>query len=108
MYFHTAFWRARIFLRLSNAWSTDFSDFYSTLHTRGGEAFSESIDRSRINLLVQLLNKISPKQKSIIVDQRDEKIFKDLYDIKSEKIVAVVNQWHMQGIETHWRRATGT
>lgn len=22
--------------------------------------------------------------------------------------MAVVNQWHMQGIETHWRRATGT
>lgn len=23
-------------------------------------------------------------------------------------IVAVVNQWHMEGVETHWRRATNT
>ena len=34
------------------------------------------------------------------------------YDInnklKGKKIVAVVNQWHMEGIETHWRNFTGT
>lgn len=58
--------------------------------------------------MVQMLSKVSPKQKGILVDQRDEKIFTDLYNIKKEKIVAVVNQWHMQGIETHWKRATGT
>ena len=25
-----------------------------------------------------------------------------------KNIVAVVNQWHMEGIETHWRKSTGT
>jgi hypothetical protein len=25
-----------------------------------------------------------------------------------KNIVAVVNQWHMEGVETHWRRLTNT
>ena len=95
MYFHTALWRARLFQRHSVAWKSDYKDFFDILHTRGGEAFAESIDRSRINLMVQMLNKVAPKQKSILVDQRDERIFRDLYNMNSNKIVAVVNQWHM-------------
>lgn len=76
---------------------------------RGGEAFAESCDRSRINFFVAFLSKIAPKQKQILVDQRDIRIFCDLYKLKDHKnIVAVVNQWHMEGIETHWRRQTKT
>lgn len=78
------------------------------LHVRGGEAFAESMDRSRINFLVGLLDKSAPLQKKILIDMRDTRIFRDLYDLKAKNIVAVVNQWHMEGIETHWRRATGT
>lgn len=67
------------------------------------------MDRSRINFLVALFNKAAPKQKNIVIDQRDERIFRDLYALKSHKnIVAVVNQWHMEGVETHWRRLTNT
>ena len=108
MYFHTALWRSRLFHRHSVAWQSDYSDFFNILHTRGAEAFAESIDKSRSNLMVQMLNKVAPKQKSILVDMRDERIFRDLYNMNSSKIVAVVNQWHVHGIETHWRRATGT
>lgn len=36
MYAHTAFWKGRVFLQNQNAWNTDFSDFFNTLHTRGG------------------------------------------------------------------------
>jgi pheromone shutdown protein TraB len=78
------------------------------LNTRGGEAFAESMDRSRINFLVALLSKSAPKQKKILVDLRDERIFKELWSLKAKNIVAVVNQWHMEGVETHWRRITGT
>ena len=63
MYFHTALWRYRLFHRKSVAWKSDYDDFFSILHTRGGEAFAESMDRSRINLMVQMLNKVAPKQK---------------------------------------------
>lgn len=63
--------------------------------------------------MVALLSKFAPEQKRILVDVRDEVIFRDLYKrCKSEKggdkIVAVVNQWHMEGVETHWKRATKT
>jgi len=29
-------------------------------------------------------------------------------DCPGKKIVAVVNQWHMPGIESHWRHTTKT
>jgi hypothetical protein len=59
--------------------------------------------------LVGLLSKVAPKQKKILVDKRDERIFKDLYALRNHKnIVAVVNQWHMEGVETIWKGTTGT
>lgn len=43
------------------------------------------------------------------MDTKDETIFKDLYRrTPGSTIVAVVNQWHMDGVERHWRLATGT
>lgn len=109
MYPHTFIWKSRLFLRSQNAWNSDYNDFTKTMRVRGGEAFAESFDRSRANLMVSMFNKIAPEQKRIIVDARDETIFRDLYKkCEGDKIVAVVNQWHVQGIETHWRNATGT
>lgn len=58
--------------------------------------------------MVALLAKFAPEQKKVLIDMRDEQIFREIYKSEGDKIVAVVNQWHMQGIETHWRRATGT
>lgn len=49
--------------------------------------------------MVQLLSKVAPKQKRILVDLRDERIFRDLYkNCEGDKIVAVVNQWHCHGV----------
>lgn len=99
MYAHTALWRARQLLRSQNAWASQYHDFHRTLVTRGGEAFAESLDRSRSNFMVGLLSKYAPEQKKIPIDLRDENIFRDLYKkCEGESIVAVVNQWHVQGI----------
>jgi hypothetical protein len=113
MYFHTVMWRLRQITRMQSAWSSEVHDFFKVMHTRGGEGFAESMDRSRINFLVGMFSKCAPLQKQIIVDLRDEAIFRDLYNkCRSEKggdkVVAVINQWHMEGVETHWRRATNT
>jgi hypothetical protein len=108
MYPHSLVWNSRPFFRLLNSYRTEFNDFFGILHTRGGEAFAESMDRSRANFLVAMFKKIAPQQKHIVVDQRDERIFRDVYECKGEKVVAVVNHWHTHGIETHWRKATGT
>lgn len=109
LYFHTFIWRALFTtFNTTSAWNSQYSDFNEIANARGGEAFAESTDRSRINFLVGLLSKTAPKQKSILVDLRDERIFRELYSLKAKHTVAVVNQWHMEGVETHWRRLTGT
>lgn len=86
----------------------DMHDFWSTLRVRGGEAFAESIDRSRANMFVHILNTWIPDEKPILIDIRDESMFLDIYRLKGTKQVAVVNQWHVEGIEQRWRSATGT
>ena len=46
--------------------------------------------------MVGAFSKVAPEQKKILVDARDETIFRDLYkNCEGDKIVAVVNQWHM-------------
>jgi len=99
MYAHTSIWKSRLLFKSQNAWASDYYDFSTTLSTRGGEAFAESFDRSRANFLVALFSKLAPEQKKVLVDQKDERIFRDLFKkCQGNRIVAVVNQWHMQGI----------
>jgi hypothetical protein len=40
--------------------------------------------------------------KEIFVDKRDEDLFTHIDNCEGKKVVAVVNQWHMEGIEHHW------
>lgn len=40
--------------------------------------------------------------KEIFVDKRDEDLFRAIDNCEGKKIVAVVNQWHLEGIEHHW------
>jgi hypothetical protein len=35
-------------------------------------------------------------------------MFLDIYKLQGKKLVAVVNQWHVEGITQRWRSATGT
>jgi hypothetical protein len=43
-----------------------------------------------------------PKFKSIFIDRRDIDLFKMIDKCPEKKIVVVVNQWHMEGIEHEW------
>ena len=58
--------------------------------------------------MVHLLNRVAPEQKKVIIDLKDESLFHKIYKAPGDKIVAVVNQWHVTGIEERWRRATKT
>lgn len=99
MYPMTAMWQARKLTYHMSTLTNEVHDFYNILHAKGAEAFSESIDRSRINFLVHMLNKVAPKQKKIIIDQKDLRIFRGIWQYcPGRNVVAVVNQWHMQGI----------
>ena len=54
-------------------WKNEYQDHYKILHTHGGEAFAENMDRSRLNWFVKLFEKIAPYRKKIIIDQKDER-----------------------------------
>ncbi len=89
-------------------WRSENMDNYNVLYTQGGEAFGENMDLSRVNWFVNLFEKLAPHQKKIFIDQKDADLFYSLYRIQAKKIVAVVNQWHVPGIEAHWRHSTNT
>lgn len=90
-------------------WRREHQDTYKVLDVVGGEAFAEGVDRNRANWFVKYFEKLAPYQKRVIIDKKDIDLFTSLYrDTPGKKIVAVVNQWHVAGIEAHWRAATNT
>lgn len=55
-----------------------------------------------MNWIIKASNLFFPYVKRIFVDQTDTDLFKKIHSSPHKKIVAVVNQWHMEGIEHHW------
>jgi hypothetical protein len=41
------------------------------------------------------------------VDNRDESLFRTIDGAEAKKIVVVVNQWHLEGIEHYWCQRYG-
>lgn len=66
-------------IRVKNVYTSEKNDIHNVLNTQGGEAFSESIDYHRLSWFVKYFEIIAPHQKKIIVDKKDEQIFKQLY-----------------------------
>ena len=55
-----------------------------------------------INWYIACTEVFFPRVKEIFVDKRDEDLFKSIDQCEGKKIVVVVNQWHLEGIEHHW------
>lgn len=69
----------------------------------GPKAFTEKcLDQHLINWYIQSADIFFPKVKEIFVDKRDEDLFKQIDQSEGQKIVVLVNQWHLEGIEHHW------
>lgn len=74
----------------------------------GPQAFTEKVlDANMMNWYIQSAATFFPKMKKIIIDERDEDLFTQIDNAQGEKIVVVVNQWHMEGIEHHWAHRYG-
>lgn len=43
-----------------------------------------------------------PNLKRIFIDFKDEDLFEKVDRAPGQKIVVLVNQWHLEGIEHHW------
>ena len=86
------------------------SPWIDELHTNrqkiaqaGPKAFTEKcLDQHLINWYIQCTDVFFPKIKEIFVDRRDEDLFKAFDKSEAQRIVVLVNQWHLEGIEHHW------
>ncbi len=56
-------------------------------------------DQYMINFFIQSLALYFPNLKKQVIDKRDQRLFRKIDQCGVKRIVAVVNQWHMEGIE---------
>ena len=84
-------------------WQREVWDNKIKLHLAGPSAFTEKcMDQHLMNWYTSCTAKYFPNLKRILVDEKDEELFQQIDSSKGEKIVVVVNQWHLEGIEHHW------
>lgn len=88
---------------------TEFAKDEALRALRSQEAYSESIDTTGAYWWTYVLNYLAPEAKKVIIDDKDDNLFLKLYrESSAERTVAVVNHWHVPGIEARWRAATDT
>lgn len=78
------------------------------LYAEGPESYAESIDDETASWWIAFLRRMSPIQKKLMIERQDARIAKALIDGEGQNIVAVVNQWHLPGVEAAWRFNTST
>ena len=70
--------------------------------TEPAQFTEKCLDRYLMNWYIQTADVFFPKVKEIFVDKRDEDLFTQIDKSDGKKIVVLVNQWHMEGIEHNW------
>lgn len=90
-------------------WGQELENHTKKLHLYGKSPFVEkNCDASVMSWYIKSLEKIFPFLKKAIIDQRDMALYKAITKSTNHKrIVAVVNQWHMEGIEHLWAHEFG-
>lgn len=84
-------------------YSDEMREMRAKIALVGPSAFTEKcVDSYAVNWFIQCTDIFFPKLKKIMVDEKDEDLFKQIDKSKGEKIVVLVNQWHLEGIEHHW------
>ena len=80
----------------SSFWSDELASNRQKMAIAGPRAFTEEC------LDIQSTDVFFPKFKKIFVDEKDNELFEQIDKSKGKKIVVLVNQWHMEGIEHNW------
>ena len=89
-------------------WMLEGRDIFRRMQNSEPSQFTEKcLDQYLINWFIQSTDLFFPKFKSIFIDRRDDDLFRQIDQSKESKIVAVVNQWHMEGIEHEWAHRYG-
>jgi hypothetical protein len=89
-------------------YSSETNDLKIRMQNAEPSQFSEKcLDQHLVNWFIQSMDIFFPKFKQVFVDQRDEDLFKQIDSCPEKKIVVVVNQWHMEGVEHNWAHRYG-
>ena len=101
------FWR-RMQYTQSEYTNHELSTNRQKIAMAGAKTFTEKcLDQHLINWYIQSTDIFFPKIKEIFIDKRDEDLFRLIDEADGEKLVVVVNQWHIEGIEHHWAHHYG-
>lgn len=96
------------FVSQDTMWTHERENNLQKLDMAGAKTFTEQcLDQHLMNWIIQAADKFYPALKRVLVDLRDEDIYKQIDKSEGKRIVAVVNQWHMEGIEHHWCHSYG-
>jgi hypothetical protein len=98
----------RDMFRLNSSYQNEIKELQSMISNKGLRSYVESsLDAKQINWFIAVIEILIPEIKRIFVDYKDEELFKQIVENKGKRMVAVVNQHHMEGLEHHWCNAYG-
>jgi hypothetical protein len=96
------------YCRLNKKYINEINTIRSKMHHYGLKKYIESCcDTYTVNWLVQSFGLLFPDVHRILIEKKEEDIFKSIIENKGKKMVVVVNQHHMEGIEHHWCHSYG-
>ena len=96
------------FQYLQSRWSNEMLANRQKLSMVSSSAFTEKqLDSSMMNWFIQSTDIFFPRFKKILIDEKDTELFRQIDQVKGDRVVVVVNQWHMEGIEHHWAHRYG-
>lgn len=90
-------------------WTTEFKNNHQKLQLTTPASYVETCcDQYLINWYIKSLELLCPEFKKLFIDKRDIGLYKAITkNTNHKRIVAVVNQWHMEGIEHLWAHEFG-
>lgn len=82
--------------------------FRKKMSENGVKAFIENVlDTYQMNWVIKDLELMFPAAKWVFIDQKDQELYRKIENAPGKRIVVVVNQWHMEGIEHMWCHSYG-
>lgn len=94
---------------MNRSYHDESHELRSMISNKGLRSFVESsLDAKQINWFISVVEILLPEIKRIFIDFKDEELFKQIAQNKGKRMVAVVNQHHMEGLEHHWCNSYGT
>lgn len=99
----------KYYFNINDSWRTEARSRQVMCRNHGIKAIAEGhFNQDNVAWVTKFMELLVPNQKKIIVDKRDEDIFwKVEKEMKGNKKLILVNQWHMDGIQRFWLRYRG-